>query len=86
MHQRVNVPTGRLLGDWSKMNPGWSRFDEKEWTCVPVVKGLTQQPNGYDCGVYTCWYAECVLFEKVRTYANHGRFATDTAMHVSDSI
>ena len=65
MHERVDVPTHRLLGDWSKMNPGWSHFDESEWECIPVVDSLTQQPNTYDCGVYTCWYAECVLFGKV---------------------
>ena len=37
-------------------------FNVREWSKVDMSKlDLLQQPNLYDCGVYSLMYAECVI-------------------------
>jgi sentrin-specific protease 1 len=34
--------------------------DEEEWELVPCQPGTPQQLNGFDCGVFTCMFADFV--------------------------
>ncbi|XP_015782962.1 sentrin-specific protease 2 [Tetranychus urticae] len=38
-------------------------LDASKWTCT-IVKGIPQQENGSDCGVFTCKYAERLSLDK----------------------
>jgi len=49
----------QYLQDEHKAKKGAPFEGEQEWELIIPNKPLPQQNNGYDCGVFTCFFADC---------------------------
>ena len=49
------------------------RTDIRQWKFAVNTKDLKQQTNAYDCGIFTCLYARCLV--------NEGMMIDDASIH-----
>lgn len=48
----------RWIGDEAKVKKGWDTYDLNCWTLVDHGGDIPQQSNGFDCGVFSCIFAD----------------------------
>ena len=57
-----------LKDEWSAKKGG-ELPDADKWTLVPCETTVPCQENGYDCGVFTCMFADFLSFDRQLTFS-----------------
>jgi sentrin-specific protease 1 len=62
--ERMKAMLNYLEDEWKskgRLEKSGETFDRDSWTLVPTRRQTTpQQMNAFDCGVFTCAFAECL--------------------------
>jgi len=53
-----------LKDEWSAKKGGGQLPDADKWKIVGAERGVPQQYNGYDCGVFTCMFADFLSIDR----------------------
>lgn len=62
-----------LEDEWISKNPGMGILpDSQKWEIVGYVDGVPQQPNGFDCGLFTCMFANFLSINRPLSFTQIG--------------
>ena len=60
-HEYTNGLLRYLKDEWDAKNGG-ELPDADKWKIVGAVDGVPRQKNGFDCGVFSCMFADFISY------------------------